>query len=48
MINGRWHQPHRRHLAPPALRSELITAGFEVVRQEGELGGDLVCVVAHR
>jgi len=46
MINGRWYQPHRRHLTPSALRAELITAGFDVVRQEGDLGGDLVCVVA--
>ncbi|WP_152360800.1 class I SAM-dependent methyltransferase [Microlunatus speluncae] len=46
MINGRWHQPHRRHLTAPALRAELISAGFRVLRQEGQQGGDLICVPA--
>lgn len=45
MINDRWYQPHRRHLTPAALRAELIKSGFRVLRQEGALGGDLVCTV---
>lgn len=45
MINGRWFQPSRRHLTPAALRTELITGGFYVLRQEGANGGDLVCAV---
>ncbi len=43
MINGRWYQPHRRHLTAAALRTELITAGFNVLKQDGPHGGDLVC-----
>jgi 2-polyprenyl-3-methyl-5-hydroxy-6-metoxy-1,4-benzoquinol methylase len=36
-------RPHRRHLRPESLRAELERAGFRVVAQEGELGGDVVC-----
>lgn len=34
-LNGAWYDPHRRHLRPEALRSELEQAGFAVVSQDG-------------
>ncbi|MBL7202428.1 MAG: class I SAM-dependent methyltransferase [Anaerolineae bacterium] len=39
-VCGRWYLPNRRHLKPPALRMELLAAGFTVLYQEG---GNLVC-----
>lgn len=45
-IDGRWYRPHRRHLAPMALRDELVRAGFHVVSQEGPFKGDVVCTRA--
>ncbi len=41
-FNGRWYQPHRRHLTPEALVGELTAAGFRVA-QEGPTTGDFVC-----
>jgi SAM-dependent methyltransferase len=46
LIGGRWYQPYRRHLTPPALAAELEGAGFRVLRQEGDLGGEVVCAHA--
>jgi SAM-dependent methyltransferase len=42
-MHGAWYRPHRRHLTPGALRDELDRAGFSLLWQGGELGGDLVC-----
>lgn len=47
-FDGTWYRPHRRHLTPAALRAELAAAGFEVLSQDGELGGDVVCRPARR
>ena len=44
-ISGTWHLPHRRHRKPPALRAELEAAGFKVLHQSGEEGGNAICVV---
>lgn len=41
--HGARYRPHRRHLTPAALREELERAGFALLWQGGELGGDLVC-----
>lgn len=38
--------PHRRHLRPEALRTELEQHGFPILSQEGELGGNVVCAVS--
>ncbi len=43
-IGDRPYWPHRRHLRPEALLREVNAAGFRVLRQDGRLGGDLVCV----
>lgn len=40
--------PHRRHLTPEGLDAELRAAGFDVLEQSGELGGDLVCRLSAR
>ncbi|UCC64009.1 MAG: hypothetical protein JSV36_02820, partial [Anaerolineae bacterium] len=45
-IGGTWYLLNRRHLKPPALKAELETAGFCVLYQGGEYGGDLICVLA--
>jgi len=45
-IAGTWYLPSRRHLRPPALRAELETAGFTVLYQNEEHGGDVICAVA--
>jgi hypothetical protein len=42
-VGGRWYLLHRRHLKPDALKAELERAGFRVLWQGGELGGDVVC-----
>ncbi|WP_427892476.1 class I SAM-dependent methyltransferase [Kribbella sp. GL6] len=34
-LDGTWYLPHRRHLRPDALRSELETAGLSVIEQNG-------------
>jgi SAM-dependent methyltransferase len=47
-VGGRWYLPHRRHLKPDALKAELGRAGFRVLWQGGELGGDVVCGAARR
>jgi 2-polyprenyl-3-methyl-5-hydroxy-6-metoxy-1,4-benzoquinol methylase len=41
-INGRWYIPHRRHLPAEALRDELVSEGFRVLRLNAETG-DVVC-----
>ena len=43
-VDGRSYLPHRRHRRPDALAAELGAAGFRVLRQSDELGGDLICV----
>lgn len=42
-IGGTRYVPTRRHLTPEALRHELESAGFEVLEQAGDGGGELVC-----
>lgn len=42
-IAGTWYLPHRRHLKPAALAAELQCAGFRVVWQGGQYGGDVIC-----
>lgn len=44
-ITGIWHLPNRRHWKPSDLRKELELAGFEVLYQGGEEGGNTVCVL---
>ncbi|MFC1712296.1 class I SAM-dependent methyltransferase [Candidatus Poribacteria bacterium] len=44
-ITGTWYLPHRRHRKPPALRAELGAAGFRVLYQSGEEGGNAICIV---
>ncbi|MFD3406407.1 class I SAM-dependent methyltransferase [Kribbella sp. NPDC058693] len=39
-LDGIWYVPHRRHLRPTALRTELESAGLHVLSQ---LGGDVIC-----
>jgi 2-polyprenyl-3-methyl-5-hydroxy-6-metoxy-1,4-benzoquinol methylase len=43
-IGGAWYLLNRRHRKPSALRTELEAAGFRVLYQSGEYGGDVVCV----
>lgn len=45
-IAGAWYLPSRRHLRPPALRGELEAAGFTVLYQDEDHGGNVICVVA--
>lgn len=40
MIDGSWHLPNRRHRTPPQLLNEVVSAGFEVLEQDG---GQLLC-----
>ncbi len=42
-LAGRWYVPHRRHLTADALRSELTTAGFQVLALEGSDTADVIC-----
>jgi SAM-dependent methyltransferase len=42
-IGGSWYLPHRRHLKPEALSAELRRAGFRVLWQGGQYGGDVIC-----
>ena len=42
-IEGRWYLPHRRHLKPEALAGELNRAGFRILWQGGEFGGEVIC-----
>jgi SAM-dependent methyltransferase len=46
-IDGRWHVPHRRHLSADALRDELASEGFHMLRQESSDAGDVVCTPVH-
>ena len=41
---GAW-VPHRRHLTPDALARELDQAGFQLIWQGGQLGGDVMCAL---
>jgi SAM-dependent methyltransferase len=41
-IGGTWYLPNRRHLKPPALKAELMAAGFRVLYQQG---GNVVCTL---
>ncbi|HZX01492.1 class I SAM-dependent methyltransferase [Kribbella sp.] len=34
-LDGTWYLPHRRHLRPDALRTELAAAGLHVIEQDG-------------
>ena len=43
-IGSGWYLPHRRHLTPAALRTELEGFGFCIIEQSAS-GGDVVCVV---
>lgn len=42
-IGDHWYRPQRKHLKPPALKTELIHAGFDVLYQDG---GHLICALA--
>jgi SAM-dependent methyltransferase len=44
-LDGTWYLPHRRHLRPEALRTELERAGLHVVSQKG---GDVVATYQAR
>ncbi len=44
-VGDAWYLPHRRHLRPDALTRELGRAGFRVVWQGGEHGGDVICTL---
>lgn len=44
-LDGSWYLPHRRHLQPEALRSELEANGLHVLSQEG---GDVICTPTRR
>ncbi|GAA2840698.1 methyltransferase domain-containing protein [Kribbella solani] len=44
--DGVWYRPHRRHLRPEALHTELEAAGFHIITQEGNGGGDVICTRA--
>lgn len=44
-ITGVWHLPNRRHRKPSALRAELEAAGFKVLHQSGDEGGNAICVL---
>jgi SAM-dependent methyltransferase len=41
-IGGAWYLPNRRHLKPEALAHELARAGFRVLWQGGENGGEVI------
>jgi len=43
-MNGVWLLPHRRHRQARGLRTEIEGAGFRVLYQDKEYGGNLVCV----
>ena len=43
-VNGKPYLPNRRHRTGPALRAEIEAAGFRVLVQDKEYGGNLVCV----
>jgi hypothetical protein len=42
-IDDTWYLPSRRHLRPPALKAELERAGFAVLYQEEDHGGNVIC-----
>jgi len=44
LINGSWYLPHRRHVTPAQLETELLEAGFRVIYRDPEHGGSVVCV----
>ncbi len=44
-IGGCWYILSRRHLTPPMLRSELQSAGFQVLYQDGDYDENVVCVL---
>jgi SAM-dependent methyltransferase len=43
-VGGAWYLLHRRHRKAPALRAEIEAAGFCVLYQDDEYGGNLICV----
>jgi SAM-dependent methyltransferase len=45
-VGDAWYLLHRRHRKAPALRAEIEAAGFHVLYQDDEYGGNLIC--AHR
>jgi SAM-dependent methyltransferase len=45
-IQGRWYLLNRRHHRPAALRAELERAGFCVLYQDDDYGGNLICAHA--
>lgn len=47
-IQGEWYLPNRRHRKATELRSELEAAGFQVLFQDADLGGNLICKSADR
>jgi 2-polyprenyl-3-methyl-5-hydroxy-6-metoxy-1,4-benzoquinol methylase len=44
-IDGVWYLPNRRHLKAPALRAELEVQGFNVLYQDSEYGGNVICAL---
>ena len=44
-IDGVWYLPNRRHLKAPAFRAELEAAGFNVLYQDNEYGGNVICAL---
>ncbi|MBI4212833.1 MAG: hypothetical protein HY534_00840 [Chloroflexi bacterium] len=47
-IGGVTYLTKRRHLHPDALRREFEEAGFVVLQQGGETGGEVICRLARR
>jgi SAM-dependent methyltransferase len=44
-IEGDWYLLHRKHLKGPTLRAELEAAGFQVLYQDDQEGGNLICAM---
>ena len=44
-IAGACYLPSRRHLRPPALKTELESAGFRVRHQDEKHGGHVICTL---
>jgi SAM-dependent methyltransferase len=42
-VEGAWYRLNRRHRKAPALRAEIEAAGFCVLYQDDEYGGNLIC-----
>jgi SAM-dependent methyltransferase len=47
-VAGNWYLLSRRHHRSAALRAEIESAGFRVLYQDDDYGGNLICVHDHR